>query len=81
MPTKGPKKESKVYCRVCPDWEIKRPERCSNTLKRKGATLYFCTRRCKERFEKAPASFPAVTGHARRTTPRAASRSRAWPLR
>ena len=52
------KSDGKVYCRVCPDWEIKRPERCSNTLKRQGVTLYFCTSRCKERFSKAPEKFP-----------------------
>ena len=51
------KNEGKVYCRVCPDWEIKQPERCSNTVSQKGAMIYFCTRRCKERFAKAPEKF------------------------
>jgi YHS domain-containing protein len=35
---------------MCPDWEIKRPEKCSNTVERKGKTVYFCTKRCKEKF-------------------------------
>lgn len=48
---------SKTYCAVCPAWEIKHPDRCGNTLKRAGGTLYFCTKRCKERFEKDPATF------------------------
>ena len=56
MPTKTKAAARKVYCRVCPDWEIKHPDRCSNTLTQRGATLYFCTRRCKERFLKAPAA-------------------------
>jgi YHS domain-containing protein len=47
----------KVYCPCCPTWEIKHPERCSNTMKHAGKTLYFCTRRCKERFAKAPEKF------------------------
>ncbi len=46
------RKNAKVYCGVCTSWEIKRPERCSNTLSRNGATIYFCTRKCKERYEK-----------------------------
>ncbi len=44
----------KIYCPRCPDWEIKRPERCSNTLDRGGRTLDFCGRRCKETFERNP---------------------------
>jgi hypothetical protein len=47
----------KTYCVVCPDWEIKNPDRCSNTLKAKSETLYFCTARCKERYVKAPEKF------------------------
>ena len=43
---------AKVYCKMCPDWEIKNPARCSNTLQQGGKTLYFCTKRCKERFQK-----------------------------
>jgi YHS domain-containing protein len=35
----------------------KRPERCSNTLTRKGKKHHFCTKRCKERFEKEPGKF------------------------
>jgi hypothetical protein len=55
----GPTKSTsrKVYCRVCPDWEIKRPDRCSNTAIHRHETIYFCTRRCKERFLKAPEKF------------------------
>lgn len=47
----------KTFCTVCPKWEIKRPERCSNTLVHKAKTHYFCTKKCKERFEKAPEKF------------------------
>ncbi|MBL7670651.1 MAG: YHS domain-containing protein [Bdellovibrionaceae bacterium] len=47
----------KVYCGICRDWEIKRPEKCSNTLTHKGTKHYFCTSRCKERFEKTPEKF------------------------
>lgn len=47
----------KVFCTVCPKWEIKRPERCSNTLLHKSKKHYFCTKKCKERFEKEPARF------------------------
>ncbi len=54
---KSKKNVKKVYCNVCPDWEIKRPEKCSNILMHKGAKRYFCTRKCKERFEKAPEKF------------------------
>ncbi|MBK8171088.1 MAG: hypothetical protein IPK60_12190 [Sandaracinaceae bacterium] len=39
-----------THCAMCPDWEIKRPEKCSNTVERKGKTVYFCTKRCKEKF-------------------------------
>lgn len=49
--------EKKVHCVVCPKWEIKRPERCSNTLTRRGRKLYFCTRRCKDRYLKTPEKF------------------------
>ena len=48
---------SKVFCPCCPTWEIKRPERCSNTLEYLGLKLYFCTKRCKERFIKNSAAF------------------------
>lgn len=47
----------KIFCTVCPKWEIKHPERCSNTLVHKARTHYFCTKKCKERFEKAPEKF------------------------
>lgn len=47
----------KVFCAVCPKWEIKQPERCSNTLTYKKNKQYFCTKKCKERFEKAPENF------------------------
>jgi hypothetical protein len=47
----------RTYCAVCPDWEIKNPDRCSNTVTRKGTKHYFCTSRCKERFQKAPEKF------------------------
>ncbi|MBX9771481.1 MAG: YHS domain-containing protein [Candidatus Obscuribacterales bacterium] len=50
-------KKTKVFCPCCPKWEIKRPEVCSNTLVYKRKKLYFCTKRCKERFEKAPEKF------------------------
>ncbi len=45
-------KAKKVFCTICPKWEIKRPEVCSNTLTAKGKKHYFCTKRCKERFTK-----------------------------
>ncbi len=51
------KKKVKIFCTVCPKWEIKIPERCSNTLKKASKTFYFCTKKCKERFEKAPDKF------------------------
>jgi hypothetical protein len=47
---------TKIYCEMCPTWEIKRPERCSNTIKKRSKTLYFCTRRCKERYQKQGAA-------------------------
>ena len=46
-----------TYCTVCPKWEIKQPERCSNTLFDGEQKRYFCTKRCKERYEKAPEKF------------------------
>lgn len=55
QPTAG-----KVHCTCCPDWEIKRPERCSNTLQYGGRILYFCTRRCKEKFERNPGKYVAA---------------------
>ncbi len=51
------KKTNKTYCTVCPKWEIKKPERCSNTVKKGAKILYFCTARCKERYSKAPEKF------------------------
>lgn len=39
-----------TYCAMCPDWEIKNPDRCSNTVVDKGRTVYFCTARCKNKF-------------------------------
>jgi YHS domain-containing protein len=48
---------AKVFCACCPKWEIKRPEKCSNTLVHQGRKRFFCTRRCKERFQKDPARF------------------------
>jgi YHS domain-containing protein len=50
-------KAKKIFCSVCPKWEIKRPERCSNTKTVKGILHYFCTAKCKERFEKSPEKF------------------------
>lgn len=47
----------KIFCKVCPNWEIKRPAQCSNTIIYKRKKLYFCTKRCKERFEKTPEKF------------------------
>lgn len=47
----------KVHCTVCPAWEIKKPEVCSNTLTHKKKKHYFCTKKCKERFSKAPEMF------------------------
>jgi YHS domain-containing protein len=54
MATKAKKTSTKVYCSVCPDWEIKHPERCSNTMTHKGQKRYFCTKKCKELFAKTP---------------------------
>jgi YHS domain-containing protein len=54
---KSSRAAKKVNCGICSNWEIKRPERCSNTLTYKGVKRYFCTRRCKEKFEKAPEKF------------------------
>ncbi len=52
------KKSSKsIFCSVCPDWEIKRPHMCSNTFSHKKTKHYFCTRKCKDRFVKAPEKF------------------------
>lgn len=49
--------KKKTFCTVCPTWEIKNPDRCSNTLKKASKTLYFCTKRCKERYSKSPEKF------------------------
>ncbi len=69
MPTKSssnPKATSKkpvkaggsgVVCACCPDWPIKYPERCSNTLQRAGKMYYFCTKRCKDKFQKNPSAY------------------------
>ncbi|MBI3441524.1 MAG: hypothetical protein HY052_06960 [Proteobacteria bacterium] len=51
------KRAKKTHCTVCPTWEIKQPDRCSNTLKNGLKTLYFCTHRCKERYLKTPEKF------------------------
>lgn len=48
-------KKKKVYCAICPTWEIKNPSRCSNTLKKGRQTVYFCTKRCKEKYTKLAA--------------------------
>ncbi len=50
-------KKKRTFCVVCPKWEIKIPERCSNTLKKGSKILYFCTKRCKERYVKTPEKF------------------------
>ena len=47
----------KTYCKVCPQWEIKNPARCSNTIKKASKTLYFCTQRCKDRYTMSPEKF------------------------
>lgn len=57
MTVKSNVQKKKTYCTVCPDWEIKRPEKCSNTTTYKGAKHFFCTSKCKERFQKAPEKF------------------------
>jgi YHS domain-containing protein len=54
---KSKKSGKKVYCSICSDWEIKHPEKCSNTLVHKGAKRYFCTAKCKAQFEKVPEKF------------------------
>jgi hypothetical protein len=54
---KASSKTQKIFCTVCPKWEIQRPERCSSTKTHKGVLRYFCTAKCKERFEKAPEKF------------------------
>jgi hypothetical protein len=40
----------KIFCRMCPKWEIKQPERCSNTVLEGAKKIYFCTQRCKEKY-------------------------------
>lgn len=50
-------KTKKTYCRCCPKWEIKNPDKCSNTLTYRGEKQHFCTKKCKEKFEKAPEKF------------------------
>ena len=50
-------RKKKIHCVVCPKWEIKHPERCSNTIKSKTKILYFCTMKCKERYLKSPEEF------------------------
>jgi hypothetical protein len=56
--SKTKSRDAKVYCVVCPTWEIKHPERCSNTVVLSPRrTLYFCQRRCKDRYLKAPEAF------------------------
>jgi len=54
---KGYMSNTKIFCTVCPKWEIKRPEGCSNTLTYKRKKRYFCTKKCKERFAKDPERF------------------------
>ena len=51
------KVKNKTFCACCPKWEIKRPEQCSNTKVLKTKKYYFCTKRCKDRFEKTPEKF------------------------
>jgi YHS domain-containing protein len=58
----GAKKPAKaggsgVVCACCPDWPIKYPERCSNTVKHAGTTYYFCTKRCKDKFQRHPSAY------------------------
>jgi len=50
-------KATKIFCKVCPKWEIKRPEKCSNTLAEGNSKLYSCTARCRERYQKSPEKF------------------------
>lgn len=47
----------KTYCVVCPTWEIKNPDRCSNTIQKASKVLHFCTKKCKERYVKSPEKF------------------------
>jgi hypothetical protein len=54
MTGSGPQK---TCCPYCPGWEIKRRERCSNTLVHGRRSLYFCSRPCKERFERNPGHY------------------------
>ena len=49
--------KKKTFCVVCPTWEIKKPEVCSNTIKSDSKILYFCTKKCKERYIKSPEKF------------------------
>lgn len=49
--------KKKTFCTICPTWEIKNPDRCSNTIKKAAKTFYFCTKKCKERFTKTPEKF------------------------
>lgn len=51
------KNAKKIYCVCCPTWEIKHPDRCSNTSVYKGRKRYFCTKKCKDRFDRAPEKF------------------------
>lgn len=55
--TQSKRTSKKTYCVVCPSWEIKNPDRCSNTIKKTTNTLYFCTKKCKERYQKSPEKF------------------------
>lgn len=50
-------KTTKTFCGICSDWEIKQPEKCSNTLVLKGKKHFFCTAKCKVRFTKTPDKF------------------------
>jgi YHS domain-containing protein len=51
------KVKRKTFCTCCPKWEIKRPEQCSNTKTLKAKKYYFCTKKCKDKFEKTPEKF------------------------
>ncbi len=57
MVVKASSSKKKTFCACCPKWEIKRPAQCSNTKTYKATKYYFCTRKCKERFEKTPEKF------------------------
>lgn len=59
-----------TYCAMCPDWEIKHPERCSNTTKKAGKTVYFCTARCKEKFLRKQKPSTAKVSPRRKATTR-----------